>query len=452
MRGRVLAVAMSAASASGCFSIEPLADCADPGGLYLAYHVCMPPARAPIELPGEPQDLVLGDFDNEGVDDDVAVLLDPAEVRIFTALELDVPNEAVRALKKDVYIEGILAARLLDPATGDDLIGWQAGVRMGPGDVPLAGDLAILPNGGDMFAGAAITEVLEGCSLNFSDDFPACNASCYAPEQGVAFYNDQSGLDDVLVLGCVPDAALMGPIVTGGKLPDTLIIAGPTSMFGELKAAISDPDIRFIGPAQAADFEQAQVDAFVFSHSPGPMDDAVIGFSDLEMLTLLGPTIEPGRKGIDDVQVADFDLDGDLDILALHIEARGFSIIRQQEPPALGELAFGEPEFYTLGVESTAVALGDFTGDQVLDIAVGHSVDNETLDAISLFVLNPGDTTGLRPYASAQIGRVSGKVVGLRTMDFDGDGLTDLAVSVRDGSKGRIEFYVNRPPSQPAEE
>lgn len=447
MRAKLITVAtFTAASAASCFSIPALPDCASEDGLHIAYHVCMPPARAAIELPGEPQELVIGDFDGEGVDNDVAVLIDPSEVHVYSSLSQAEPNAVVRSFRQDVEVEGLIAARNVDGATGDDLLGWVVA------EFPMVSELVILANGGDMFAGAPIQEPLAGCPIDELDCTPL---PCYAPEQGVTLFNPESGLDDVLVLGCVPDAVAMGGPMgeSASKLPDALIIAGPTSPLGAAKLTITDPNISFVGASRVVFFVEAEVAGFVFSHRPTPMDDAQISIADIETLTLFGgTTIEPGHKGIEDIQVADVDSDGDLDLLAVHIEDRGFSIIRQSEPAGPKQLVFAEPEFYTLGVESSAVALGDFTGDKVLDIAVGHSVDNETLDAISLFVLNPSDPTGLRPYASAPIGRISGTIVGLKTMDFDSDGLDDLVVSVRDGSKGRIEFYVSRPPGeQPAE-
>lgn len=445
MRGRsFVGLALLAAPATSCFLVSPLPDCADQGGLYLAYHVCMPRFREPIEIAGEPQELVVGNLDGAGPDDDVAVLVDPGEIQIYMDLASDTPTTVVLPYEAATPIEGILAARFLKGSTGDDLIAWVVP------EYPELSDLFVVPNTGGTFSGAPVSDTLAGCPL---DDLLCVGEPCYAPERALALQSPMSGVDEVLVFGCVPDAVVMGGPLgdAASKLPDALIVLGPTTPT-PLKLTIDDETIRFVGAAQVVYFEPVDLGAFVFSHRPTPMDDAMISFVDLDTLEKSGPTIEPGHKGIDDLQSADFDDDGDLDLLALHIEEKGFSIIRQEESPGSGKVAFGEPEFYTLGVDSTAVALADFTGDGVLDIAVGHSVDNETKDAISVFVLDPGDATGNKPYASAKIGRVTGTVVGMKVMDLDGDANTDLAVSVRDGSKGRVEFFVNRPLGEPQAE
>src|SRR5208282_3636276 len=80
---------------------------------------------------------------------------------------------------------------------------------------------------------------------------------------------------------------------------------------------------------------------------------------------------------------------------------------------------FQEPATYSVGNEPSAVALGDFNGDGILDMAVANATSN----TISILLGN-GDGTFTAAATLAAAG--PGAVI---VADFNGDGKLDLAVS-----------------------
>lgn len=437
---------LGALAGVSCFSIAPLADCASQDGLYVPFHVCMPLARPPLQLTRAPIDMAVGNFDGDYLLDDLAILSEPDHVTVFTALDRDTPPQRELAFTGGAEaVQGFLATPFFDGGVhGDDLFAW---VARSP---PALSQIVALPNGGDNFAGPARSGPLRGFPLD-SNGLPSdlIARPCYAPNGGLALENPLAEGINIVMVTCLPDQALAGmpgEEYRPDELPDAIAIASNTfadGLFGALIAA----DYRSIGAAQLTVFDPASgIVDFVFAHRPAPTADAQLA---IVHTTALDPSdaiaVQPRQGSIDEVLAADLDLDDDIDLLTIHLENAGFSIIRQQ-PGDGGALVFGEPEFYTLELELSDVILGDFTGDGGLDIAVAHNIDNTSLDGITLFALDREQPGGPVPYVSAKIGDVQGAIVALRTLDLDGDERDDLAVAVRDGSRGYVNFYANHSP------
>ena len=171
------------------------------------------------------------------------------------------------------------------------------------------------------------------------------------------------------------------------ELPDAIAIASNTfadGLFGALIAA----DYRSIGAAQLTVFDPASgIVDFVFAHRPAPTADAQLA---IVHTTALDPSdaiaVQPRQGSIDEVLAADLDLDDDIDLLTIHLENAGFSIIRQQ-PGDGGSLVFGEPEFYTLELELSDVILGDRNLiaqvlSNLLDNAIKYAPRGSTVDVV----------------------------------------------------------------------
>jgi hypothetical protein len=125
------------------------------------------------------------------------------------------------------------------------------------------------------------------------------------------------------------------------------------------------------------------------------------------------------------VAVGDFNGDGipDLAVLDLPTDAgqfHGLSVL-------LGRVdgSFGPPRPYPVGSNSQALALGDFNGDGRIDILVSNTAEA----TLSLFLGN-GDGTFHQARPVALGGASTGIVVG----DFNGDGIPDLAVAIENSA------------------
>ena len=92
---------------------------------------------------------------------------------------------------------------------------------------------------------------------------------------------------------------------------------------------------------------------------------------------------------------------------------------------AQGPISSATSRDFRVGVFPVSVAVGDFNGDGVLDLAVANSVNNSVSILLGLgdgsFTADSRFMVGRRP-ASVAVG------------DFDGDGVLDLAVANSDSS------------------
>lgn len=431
------------AIAGSCFQLQPLTDCAQQDGLYLAYHVCMPLARS-LPVTGEPRELVIGDFDGGGVRDDIAVLHDVDRVVLHMGLDRDAST--IRELSftgGSSTVASLFAADFLDDTPGgDDLF---AAITRSP---PTASDLIALPNGGDLFAGPARTTALKGFPFD-NQGLPTelMARPCYAPKGGLELRNPLEPGANLLLITCVPDGAFTGPLsgeFTAEALPDAIVMpAGVGFEDGQFGAFIG-ASYRSVDAAQLTMLDvETMTGGLVFAHRPLNSSDseiAIVNTAALDPDTAVA--IKPRQGSIDAIRVDDLDQDGDVDLLAIHLDRAGFSIIRQQ-PGTDAFVTFGEPEFYTLEVKLSDLALGDFTGDGGRDIAVAHTIDNTSLDGVTIYALDLEQPGGPVPYVAARVGSVKGTIVSLKTLDINADGRDDLAVAVRDGSMGYVNLYVN---------
>ena len=118
----------------------------------------------------------------------------------------------------------------------------------------------------------------------------------------------------------------------------------------------------------------------------------------------------------DFVQAEDLDKDGDQDLIVLNLSEADFSVFLND-----GTGAFGPERRFETGDRPRKVAIADFTGDQIVDLAITQYGDN----AIAIH-RGVGDGTFERMDDYATEGATSAYVV---AGDWDGDGDLDLAAA-----------------------
>jgi hypothetical protein len=422
----LLAIALTS-----CFPVAPLADCADPGGLYVAHHVCMPPAGPAIALGGEPRRMVVADFDHDGAADDLAVLLAPDVVQVYAGLdgEASAPSWAGALRGDSGEVEGIAGVRYFDSgAHGDDLFAWTVDTGASP---DASGQLIGLRNGGDLFTGEAPVAV----TLHATVDGDPDSHPCPLPNAVVGLGGPAAPYAGTLAITCSQSTLL-----TLAE-PDVIVLRNePGTPLADQAQLGARTDL-----ADAHAAVSAQLDSgprlVVAYRPPGEDHDRIAILSLEEGSTEPAIKLEPRFGFIDGLVIADLDADGDLDIVSLHTDEGGLGIVAQD-----GSLRFAEPDFYSPGAIVTGVVAGDFTGDGGIDLAVAHEVANSRDNAISLFVRSPDLSPGELELELVRAGTIAGAIVDLAALDVDGDGRTDLAAAVLDGSDGSLQWFRNLSP------
>lgn len=436
MRTRHASVVVLAAAA-GCFQVEPLPDCADQSGPYLQHHVCMPAAGPPITIPVAPRKLVAGDFDDEKIDNDFAVLLDQGYIQVYATR--DAETRLAADFNAPARVESLIATRYFALGqTGDDLIG----VIRGDGKLP--GTVFAAHNGGDLFAGKVIEQFLSISILL---------QVCLSPNSLVAIELPGVPFAVGLAMACetAADAApesIDGMVVYNPAIYDEMTPEQPFGQHARFGLAIA-------AQAEVHAATVAQLDGLGFpdvalaSRTGKGDDETIVVYPVLDDPTMTMPQVEPtvvplqnGRVGA--LQVADLDDDGDSDLVAVHPLSGGVSVVRQNRSEPL---EFAEAKFFAVGSEIRDVVIGDFTGDGGIDIAVAQVVDDTGYNAISMFIRTPDLLAGTIDYALAPVAYLKGEIVDLEPIDYDGDGRVDLAAVVKVGSAGEVYVFLNRSPA-----
>jgi hypothetical protein len=125
------------------------------------------------------------------------------------------------------------------------------------------------------------------------------------------------------------------------------------------------------------------------------------------------------------VAIADFNGDGRPDLVVTNQSDNTISVF--QNMGTVGNIAFAPAEVFNTGQSPAGIAIADFDGDGMPDIAVANSKDS----TVTVFL----NTTSFAVISLVSVPvKVDYPASGIAAADIDGDGLIDLAVANTDGA------------------
>ncbi|HSW11205.1 MAG TPA: VCBS repeat-containing protein [Solimonas sp.] len=127
------------------------------------------------------------------------------------------------------------------------------------------------------------------------------------------------------------------------------------------------------------------------------------------------------------VVLADLDRDGAADLVVANWEAGTVGIRYNRGRPGAGAVDMSEATVITIGGEPRAVTVADYNRDGWNDLAVADRAGHRIV-----FLLNEAAAGGGRRFIDAGTQAVAKDPISLDSADFDGDGLVDVAVALRD--------------------
>src|SRR5262249_23665619 len=132
-----------------------------------------------------------------------------------------------------------------------------------------------------------------------------------------------------------------------------------------------------------------------------------------------------------------FNGDGKPDLAVTNHNSNNVSVLLNTTAPGATSPSFAAQQGFATGASPVPVAVGDFNGDGRPDVIVGNYHD--TTVSLLLNTTAPGAST---PSFSAQQTFTSGLgPLGIAVKDFNGDGVPDLAASVR--GTGSVSILLN---------
>lgn len=423
-----------------CFAV-PERTCEDASGLFVEYQLCMPPAGFDLAVPRLVTDLIPADFDGEGLDNDLAGLMYAGELA-----ELDA-SALVVLMRNDLSEPAMTTVDL--PARTTGLTPVSVGSNRqdlvyvsDPSEAADVGVLGYLANA-EGFMGAAVEHPLRGnvpflgeygCRLpvgvTTSDKNSSVLVSC-------AINTDKRDDLDMLVYRGADVAVVDVPKFLSPAPNDYYAAAHEASVLGVHAAVILDVDGdgQLDGAAASKPVEADGADRVA-------ADDhkiVIVAFPAGKLPMVVSSYVDAGP--IEGLFTGDLDGDGSTELITRHLDGGQLSILRQK---GAGSLEFEVAQ--TLAVRQPIdVALGDFTGDGEVDLAVVHADRNDHTTA-AVFIRAPDQGAGGFAYGFTDMGGVADDEVAtaIAALDVDEDAALDLAIAVLGAAGTDIRVFLNR--------
>jgi len=131
------------------------------------------------------------------------------------------------------------------------------------------------------------------------------------------------------------------------------------------------------------------------------------------------------------IAMGDFNHDGVLDLVATENSNHTIAVLLGHATAGHGDGTFNPAAHYAAGPEPFHVAVGDFNGDGVKDLAIANTSSGGTAILLGNGLPNAGNGTFAAPTFLA-----SGNSACVSTGDVNGDGISDLMVGTATGADG----------------
>lgn len=190
----------------------------------------------------------------------------------------------------------------------------------------------------------------------------------------------------------------------------------------------------------AADFNHDGLIDLAAPNRDGGQSYVYLGGANATYSNLKRIPFGPAGSTIRMTEVADFNVDGLLDIVAIDDERRGVTIYFGQK-----DRTFSSGTALNSGGTPYALAAKDLNGDGMIDIIVGHVEASSTIyfnnfprnvqpssTVPSTLPLNSAERLDIGPWTSVNFGDNKGTVYGFAIADVNRDGLPDIAVARSD--------------------
>lgn len=431
-----------------CFAV-PERGCEDTSGLFVEYHLCMPPAGFSISVAKLVLDLKRADFDGEGIANDLAGLAyfgeaDAPETWDASVLVVQMRKELGTPQQDELSVPvGTVDVTPVYVGSNRQSLAYA----LDDSDGAAAGKIGLILNADGTLASEPVTGPLtnildQGCrapaDITTLEAEPVVLVTCEregAPAATVPFSRADIGVVDLEQFAATDGVGFYFAGIEQAEIAGvhgTVLFDGDGEAEGKLfGAAISKPTAGDSDEAQNLEHDKvvvvrvAELDAGMVPQMPAMAAMATVRLED-------GP--------IEDLYAGELDGSGTVELITRHQDRGRLTILRQEASGSLAFVVVGEP----LEVpEPYDVAIGDFTGDGAADIAVAYI--DAGVGKLGVFIRAP-DSDELE-YALAEMGGVGSNelVTAIEALDVDRDEALDLATAVLMPDVGtEVRVYLNR--------